>query len=263
MKKFRFALLALLLPGILAAQTLSRMWSEKTAITIDKGKWESGIVQSFRYGLTDRVELRTNALLLPIFPNIGVKLTLPDQKGWLLASEHAVSYPTLLLKSLSFKGTGGLLSPEFHYPFMISLSNSILATKVLNPKSMFTADLGFSLTLHGSNPDYQSSIDYPVLYPRMAHYYHGVSLRAGGSYKLQLGDRWLLEENVRTFILTRPSENVFLENAGTLQWLVGKSFRIRGGYHFSWGTYPYGNQFQLCPTIDLIFGNQKRPINFQ
>jgi hypothetical protein len=257
MKKRTFVLLALMLPTVLTAQTFIQKWSEKTAYTLEKGKWESGIFQSFRWGLNDRIELRTNALLLPIFPNAGIKIALGEKSGWLLASEHALSYPTLLLKSLSFKGTGGMLSPEFSYPTMISLSNTLLATKPLGVDALFSAEIGVSFTIHGQNPDYQSSIDYPVLYPRMAHYYEGVSLRVGGSYKRQLWERWYLEENAKWFVITRNRDNLFLENAGTVMWAVGRSLRIRGGYNLSWGTYPFGNQLQLCPTIDLVFGSRK------
>ena len=139
MNKRTILVLALLLPTLLTAQTLNQKWSEKTAYTLDKGKWETGIFQSFRYGLTDKIELRTNALILPIFPNVGVKIALQEFNGWQLASEHALSYPTLLLQSLSFKGTGGFLSPEFSYPFMISLSNGLWATKPLGTSACFTA----------------------------------------------------------------------------------------------------------------------------
>ncbi len=250
-------LLALMLPIVLTAQTLTHNWSEKTAYTLAKGKWETGIFQSFRYGLNDNIELRTNALLLPIFPNAGFKITLAEKGGWLLASEHAISYPTLLLKSLSFKGTGGILSPEFSYPFMLSLSNDVLASKLVGNNALLTVHAGFSFTLHGQNPNYQSSIDYPVLYPRMAHYYQGASLRAGGSFKWQFGEEWSLEENAKFFLIIRSQDNIFLENAGTLQWAVGESLRLRGGYNLSWGTYPFGNQLQLCPTIDLVFGSRK------
>ena len=257
MKKNILSVLALMLPMLLTAQTLTKKWSEKTAYTLEKGKWETGIFQSFRYGLNNQIELRTNALLLPIFPNVGVKIALMEKSGWVFASEHALSYPTLLLKSLSFKGTGGFLSPEFSYPTMISLSNTLYGTKTLESNALLTAEVGFSFTLHGQNPDYQSSIDYPVLYPRMAHYYKGVSLRLGGSYKRQLSERLFLEENAKLFVITRNSDNLFLENAGTIMWAVGRSLRIRGGYNLSWGTYPFGNQFQLCPTIDLVFGSRK------
>jgi hypothetical protein len=249
------ALVALLLPTMLFAQNLERRWSEKTAFTLEKGKWESGLFQSFRYGLSDKVELRTNALLLPIFPNLGVKVAWAEYGDWQLAGEHSLSYPTLLLKSLSFKGTGGFLSPEFSYPFMLATSHIAYASRWLGDKALLTAEAGFSLTLRGGSIDYRSSIDYPVLYPRMAHYFKGMTLRGGVSYKLGLAERWSLEENARLFGMTRARDNLFVENAGTLQGLVGKSFRIRCGYNMSWGAYPYGNQMQLCPTLDLVFGN--------
>lgn len=256
MNKRILPLLALLLPMLLSAQTLTQTWSEKTAYNLEKGKWETGIFQSFRYGLSDKIELRTNALLLPIFPNVGVKVALAEKCGWVLASEHALSYPTLLLQSLSFKGTGGLISPEFSYPFMLALSNTFYATKPFNDCALFTAEAGFSFALRGQKPDYRSSVDYPVLYPRMAHYYEGMTFRAAGSYKLEFARRWSLEENARLFVVTRDQDNLFLENAGTLQWAVSKSLRLRAGYNLSWGTYPFGNQWQLCPTFDLVFGSR-------
>lgn len=257
MKKLLFIVFASMLPMMLTAQFFQHQWSEKTAYTLDKGKWESGLFQSFRYGLNPQVELRTNALLLPIFPNVGVKIALMEKGGWTFASEHAISYPTLLLKSLSFKGTGGFLSPEFSYPNMISSSNTLFATESIGSNALFTAEVGMSFSLRGQKLDYQSSIDYPVLYPRMAHYYQGALLRVGGSYKRMLSNTLFLEENAKLFLVTRNRDNVFLENAGTLHWAVGKSFGIRGGYNLSWGTYPFGNQWQLCPTIDLVFGSTK------
>lgn len=257
MNKNIVLLVLLLIPGMLTAQTLSKRWSDKTTYTLKEGKWETGIFQSFRYGWNDRIELRTNAILLPIFPNIGVKLALGSKNGWLFASEHALSYPTLLLKSLSFKGTGGFLSPEFTYPTMISVSNGVLASKPLGTSSLLTGEAGFSFTLRKLTPDYQSSIDLPLFYPRMAHYYEGVSLRAGCSYKGLITEKLYFEENCKLFFITRYRDNFFAENGGTLMWAVGKSLRIRGGYVLSWGKYPFGNQFQLWPTLDFVFGSRK------
>jgi hypothetical protein len=256
MKRYAF-LVVLLLGGVVAAQTLSNKWSDRTAYTLEKGKWETGIFQSFRYGLNDKIELRTNAILLPIFPNAGVKVAWGSKYGWLIASEHALSYPTLLLQSLAFKGTGGFLSPQFHYPTMISINNALLVTKPLLESSLLSGEAGFSFTLHGQIPNYQSSIDLPLIYPRMAHYFEGVSLRAGGSFKTLITENLFFEDNVKLFVITRNQDNVFAENGGTLMWAVGKSLRIRGGYILSWGKYPFGNQFQLWPTLDLVFGCRK------
>jgi hypothetical protein len=262
MKRILLVMLVLLLPNLLKAQTLSsqtlsKRWSDRTAYTLEKGKWETGIFQSFRYGLNDKIELRTNAILLPIFPNAGVKVAWGSKNGWIFASEHALSYPTLLLQSLAFKGAGGILSPQFDYPTMISVSNTLLVTKPLWDCSLFTGEAGFSFTLHGRNPDYQSSIDLPLIYPRMAHYFQGVSFRAGGSFKGMITEKLFYEDNLKLFVITRNQDNVFAENSGTLMWAVGKSLRIKGGYVLSWGRYPFGNQFQLWPTLDLVFGSRK------
>ena len=237
--------------------TVSEKWGDNTAYTEPARKWETGIIQSFRLGLNDKTELRTNALLFPVLPNVGVKLGWGTNDGFVFASEHAVSYPTLFLKTVSMKGTGGLISPQFSFPFILAINNSLIVSKPVGTNSLLSADAGFCFSIRGGTPDYRSSIDLPLFYPRMAHYYQGVSLRAGSSFKGQIVNRLLYEESARLFVITRNSDNLFVENTGTLMWAVGKSLRIKAGYCMTWGRYPFGNEFNLMPTLDLVFGSKR------
>jgi hypothetical protein len=231
-------------------------WSENTAFLMPAGKWESGIFQPFRLGLSGRVELRSNALLMPMLPNVGIKAALGEgnQVSW--ASEHSVSYPTLFLNLVSMKGTGGLISPQFDFPFMISLSNSLLASFRAGSSTLVTAHAGIAITFRSSKPDYQSSIDIPFIYQRMAHFYDGASLRTGISVKKALVRKLFWEEAFRFFLITRSHDNLFLENAGTLMWTSHRSFRIKAGYIVSWGNYPFGIHLQMWPSVDILFGSK-------
>ncbi len=234
-----------------------KRWSENTAYTMPAHSWETGLFQSLRIGLSDKVELRSNALIIPILPNIGVKVSYGEKNDLYLASEHALSYPTMFLKTFQMKGTGGLISSQYDIPMMFSISNNFLLSKPLGEKSLLSADAGFSFVIRSGSIDYRASIDEPFFYQRMAHYYKGVQIRAGGSYKTQLLNNLFAEENIKIYGMTRKSDNIFIENKGVLMLSTKKSFRIRGGYMLSWGAYPFGNHLQMWPVIDIMFGKLK------
>jgi len=233
-------------------------WTDNTAYIMPAGKWESGIFQSFSLGLNDKIELRSDALLMPVLPNAGVKFLIRSGENFTLASEHSISFPSVFLNVVSFKGTGGLISPQYSFPFIMTFSNSMIATKRIGSSSLLTADVGLTLALRGGKIDYQSSIDIPFIYQRMAHYYKGSSIRSGVSFKGTIVKNLYFEEGIRIFLITRKSENIFLENSGAVMWNSKGSLRIKGGYLLSWGKYPFGNHLQLWPALDLIFGSRSR-----
>ncbi|MBL7851981.1 MAG: hypothetical protein JNN04_13855, partial [Cyclobacteriaceae bacterium] len=102
-----------------------RVWSYNTAHVMEKKKWESGIAQPFRYGWKDRIEVRSNLLEMPVFPNLGIKVAHAERWGFSFASEHLLSYPTVFLNTVSTKGTGGLISPQYApYPAIFSIMNT-------------------------------------------------------------------------------------------------------------------------------------------
>jgi hypothetical protein len=260
MSRLSWVILFLLFQTALSGQDLSLplrdKWSFNTAYLMPKGKWESGIVQPFRYGLKDKIELHSNALEFPLLPNAGIKLAQGTRNGIVFASDHVLSYPTLFLNTVSMKGVGGLISPEFGYPFLLSITNAIIASKPIGPSSLLSVSAGFAFAIRSSKPDPQSTIDLPLFYPRMAHWYEGTSIRLGVSYKGILGTKWFYEEGLQSFIITRPENNFFIENSGTIMWAVGRSCRIKGGYNLSYGRYPFGTMWQLWPTLDFVFGSK-------
>lgn len=239
------------------AQTNQSRWSYNSASTLPHGSWESGIVQPFRYGITDRLEVGGNVLLFPLLPNAGVRFGFGDKRGILLASEHVVSIPSVFLNTVSRKGTGGMISPEFEFPFMISFRNSLIATRFLNERTSVNLKAGFSFTLKNGSVDPLATIDLPVFYPRMAHYYKGISLNLAGSVSGQLSSHWFYEEGLNAFYITRNRDNFFSENRGCLIWKTSRSLRIKGGYVLSYGCFPFGRYWQLWPSVDLVFGSRR------
>lgn len=240
-----------------ASVAISSAWGYNTAYLKPVHQWESGIAQPFRYGWSSKVELRSNALELPIFPNVGVKIAQGERGGYVFASEHLISYPTLFLNTVAMKGTGGLISPEFApFPTLVSLRNTLIVSKPAGTHGLLNAFLGYTFSIRSSKPDPNATIDLPLVYPRLAHNYDGSTIRVGFMYKAVISKKFLYEDGVETFIILRNYNNFFFENTGALMWIVGKSFRIRGGYSLSYGRYPYGTQWQLWPAIDFVFGSK-------
>ena len=238
-------------------EPLLKKWSYNTAYLMPAGKWESGLFQPFRYGISQKMEVYTNVLMLPLIPSAGVKISLGTKSGLDIASEHSLSVPTPFLNIMSRKGIGGLISPEYDFAFIISVYNGLIVSRKIAPKVLASAKAGFAFAIRGEKPDPQSTIDLPVFYSRMAHYYDGASIRLGASVKGSLGDKWFYEEGVQAFIITRKENNFFFENTGTIMWALGKSLRIRGGYILAYGKYPYVNpKWQMWPTLDLVFGSK-------
>jgi hypothetical protein len=245
--------------NILQAQDapLLKKWSYNTAYQMPAGKWESGIFQPFRYGISDKLEVHTNVLMLPFFPGAGVKIALGTKNNFVIASEHSLSSPTPFLNFISRKGIGGMISPEYNFSFILSVANSILVSRQIAPSAILSANAGFTFALRGSKPDPQSTIDMPLFYPRMAHYYEGASVKAGAAVKGSMCKKWFYEEGLQVFIITRAENNFFFENNGTIMWALGKSLRIKGGYILAYGKYPYITpKWQMWPTLDLVFGSR-------
>lgn len=245
--------------GILNAQDepLLKKWSYNTAYLMPAGKWESGLFQPFRYGINQKLEVFTHVLMLPFKPEAGVKMAWATKNNFVIASEHTLSVPTPFLNIVSREDIGGLISPEYDFSFILSVSNAFTVSRQIAPKTLLSAKAGFAFAIRAEKPDPQSTIDMPVFYPRMAHYYDGASIRLGTAVKGSLGEKWFYEEGLQVFIITRPEYNFFFENTGTIMWAVGKSLRIRGGYILAFGKYPYENpKWQMWPTLDVVFGSK-------
>ena len=72
---------------------------------------------------------------------------------------------------------------------MIGLTNEILATRSI-AKGQLTGKAGLLLGLRGDDLDPLSTIDIPLVYPRLTIYYNGWGLRLGSDYVAPIKGRW-------------------------------------------------------------------------
>jgi hypothetical protein len=253
-----FSLLAAITFGASAqSQFVKKYMSYNSAYQMPKKKWESGIRQPFRFGLTEKTEIYSTALALPLIPNAGIKFSWGEKGGFNFATSHSLSIPSPVLNILSRKGTGGFISPEFTFPFILSVSNSVMASKPVCDSALLTLKADFLFAIRGHEIDPQSTIDLPVIYPRMAHYYKGSSVRLSASIKTPVMKKLGVEEGLQVFLITRSENNFFAENTGYLYWKMSKKMLLKAGYNLSYGVYPFGKHWQLWPSLDLLFGSRR------
>ncbi|MGB8492596.1 MAG: hypothetical protein WCE64_16200 [Bacteroidales bacterium] len=234
----------------------AKNWSYGTAVLLRAGQWETGIFQQFRFGLNDNLEIHSSLLLLPLIPNAGIKVSLGTMKGFTFASDHVLSYPTVFLNLVSRKGIGGLIPPEFDFPFVLSFGNSILVSRAAGKKTLVTAYAGIYFSIRTGKPDPQSTFDLPLVYPRMSHYYSGPAFRYGLSCRGAIVKRFCFDQGIQFFSITGNRNNFFAENTGSVLWSSNR-LGIKAGYILSYGKYPFGTHWQMWPSIDLIFGSKK------
>jgi hypothetical protein len=230
-------------------------WTEGTAYTIPKKRWELGLFTVSRYGITDKLELSAHPLMFFLMPQVKLKAGWGEYSGFRLATEHGILYPTVFMRLVSTKGTGGLISPEFTIPQMFAIYNRFLVSYGPFRNAIITGHAGIAFSVKFGSLDPASTIDLPVIYPRLAVFYNQPEFDAGidfrGKFVPRLG--WLF--NVENFIVCGTPENYFMENKGVLSYTsVKESLRIEAGYKLCFGRYPAGPQWHLLPVIDLVFG---------
>jgi hypothetical protein len=257
MKKVLLSLIGIFIfTGLFAQDTLTRnYWTDGTACNIPKHRWELGLFTASRYGISKNLELSAHPLMFFLMPQVKVKIGWGDYSGFRLATEHGIFYPTLFMRLVATKGTGGLISPEYTIPQMFAVSNRFLVSYRPFNKALLTAHAGIAFAIKFGPLNPQSTIDLPIIYPRLAVFYNEPEFDAGIDFRGQFIPRlgWLF--NVENFIVCGTEQNYFMENKGVLAYTSKKAtLRIEAGYKLCFGRYPAGPQWHLLPVIDLIFG---------
>ncbi len=227
-------------------------WSAGTAFTLPAQRWEVGLFQPLRYGLTDTVELSTHPLTDTIAPALTAKIALPKVGAHAFAIEHTVRYPTPMLRLLSREGIGGVWAADAEIPHIIALESAVLTTLPYHDKHWLSTRLAFTAAPRVGDADWQS-VDLPLITTRTAAYHDGVSLRAGLDADGVLAGpvHYLLDVDV--FWMPVRDDSIAVEHAGTLTWRVSDGFALTGGYKFVWGQYPFGTDWHLLPLADLAW----------
>ncbi len=231
------------------------IWSSGAAYTLPAGRMEVGVFQPLRYGVTSTLEFSIHPLVAFLMPNLSIKWSHLSTKGFHVSTQHSLYYPTPLLRTVAKEGTGGLISPEFSIPNMVAVTTEVLASKMIASGHLLTGKLGCSLAAKSADLDSRTTIDLPLIFPRMSVFYHGYSLRGGANLQGKMFRRWHYRMDAEFFFTPKAEESFAFEHLGLLSWRKSDRFQSCLGYKLTYGEYPFGSQWHLlAPLIDLQWG---------
>ena len=222
------------------------IWSSGTAHSLPKGQWEVGLFQPLRYGMSDDQDIALHPLFAIKLPNLVYKKTWVEKNSWTIATRHGFYYPTPLLQSITGGGKFKIVAPQFEFPTLIGLTNEILVTRSLGD-GLLTGKAGLLLGLGGSDLDPTSTIDVPLVYPRLAVYYNGWGLRLGSDYMAPIKGRWSGFVDGDVFMYPGSASALFFETKVLLIWTKSSRLRFMVGYKITYGEYPFGAHWQILP----------------
>ena len=227
-------------------QADTNIWSSGTAYSLPKGQWETGLFQPVRYGLNDDQDIVLHPFFALKLPNLVFKKTWTEKNSWTIASRHGFYYPTPLLQSITGAGKFKIVAPQFEFPTLIGLTNEILATRSVGTGQL-PGKAGLLLGLGGGDLDPLSTIDIPLVYPRLAVYYNGWGLRLGSDYVAPIKGRWSGFVDGDVFLYPGSSSALFFETKVLLIWTKSSRLRLMVGYKLTYGKYPFGSHWQILP----------------
>ena len=220
---------------------------------LPKGKFKTGLFQSLGYGLSENIEISTHPVLMFFIPNLAVQKRHPSWAGLGLASRHSLVVPTPLLKLVTKKGVGGFISPEFNIPFMISFKNEIKLKRELNDNWDITGKAGLTLAYSSEEMDGRTTIDLPVVFPRLGVFYNGYAVNFRLGFTGTLLPRLGLLTDLNVLLLPGMEEGFAFEHKNLLTWVLSNRTDIQIGYKLICGEYPFGVQWHLLPLFDVLW----------
>ena len=226
------------------------VWSMGSAMTLPEKRIEVGLFHPLQYGLAPDVELSTYPLDNILFPNISLKKAWTTRRGLLFATQHEITCPTPLLRTLARPGAGGIVPENSEIPFMLAFSQQGLMTKKWNDRFAATFKAGFRLVARFGELD-MPTIDYPIVYPRTAAYHSGFGVNAGADAAGALRGRLGYHADVDFFLTGLDEGGWALEHKALLVWKKSRRFSLCLGYQLSVGAYPFGNELFIMPFYPI------------
>jgi hypothetical protein len=229
-----------------------RYWTAGTSYTLPRHRFELGILEESRFGITDHLEISSHLLQNFLIPNLSLKKCWYSYHGFNLATKHGLFYPSPFMRTVAREGIGGFISPEFDIPDVLIISNQILLSFSPLKYTLLTAYSGIKFSIRGGELDSRTTIDLPFLYPRLAVLYSQPELDAGIDFRGYFTKRfgWMLA--IDNYWLMNTSYNYFLENNVCLTYTSKKqTFRIETGSKLCYGDYLPGPQWHLLPMLSL------------
>ena len=234
----------------------------RSADLMEKGDVRYSLFSKAEYGLTDKMTLSIHPLWIFMAPSVDVKWQIKKSDKNAIAIVHGISSPTPVMKLVAAEGTGGLISPEFDIPFMLSVKNGLISTWHVGTIHRMSAELNVKVALFNSKLLPGSSIDLPVISPRNAVYYKNAGLNLGLVAEGVLLKKTDYYTGVQLFLFPFEDNEYKEEYPETGQYFgewttmifynTGTSFKIGAGTRLCYGDYPFGTQWHLLPQLDFV-----------
>ena len=228
-------------------------WSGQRAETIPRGRYEVGVFSPLRYGLSERVELRTHPLAMFVLPNLAAKIQWDSLGPWRLSTHHGFHIPTLMLRLLAREGTGGVLPDPSIIPFILGLENGFVATaQIPNAPHWVTITSGVSIAPRFAEADFPT-IDLAVIYPRTMAYHTIASTYGSIALEGALGGPFHYHVIGKGFFATGLGGAFALEQTIRLVWRPSRTFQLTAGVLSSISSLPFGTDARWLPLLDAHF----------
>ncbi len=263
MKNPIFFLLIVLLNAVpLPAQ--KTLWRYGTSRTLPMGQQEFGIMHPFQIGATDKLEISAQPLLgLTLAPNVSFKYSWLDG-SWGVASRHAFSMPTQLVRTLAYlPWDASVLRPQHEIPYVFNFRNEGIVTKQIATEMLITARAGFEFSLKAwgdsSLPAVTAKPFYRLLYLRSTTLNKKLLWYAGAQYDVNIYKDFNAMADL-FFYSSGWFNGWAVEHKGYFIWNKSNKFAALIGYKMGYGTYPEptftqppANRFFIFPAADLIW----------
>lgn len=257
MKKYLFIIIInLSILSLNAQDSLSyKYFNNGTAFTMPKHRFELGILDESSYGLKDDLQISSPHLIVCfLLPNFQIKKYWGSYHGFYFASKHGIFYPSIFMRTVATKGTGGLISPEYKIPDMLAINNQMLVSYIPFKKAILTINAGFKFAINSGELNPQSTIDFPIFYPRLAVFYNQPELDAGIDFRGTIIRRLGWQLSVDNFWFSNTDFNYFMEHNLGLTYISKKqTCKIELGYKLCYGKYVPGDQWHLLPLAGFVF----------
>ncbi len=240
--------LSLCLASLLYSQT---QFYNETALPAPARTIQKGLFQPLVYGYSAKVTFSTHALAFPVMPNLTMKWNYYQQANRGLSFQHAMYYPTPLLRLIARKGIGGIISPEFNIPSAFIIYSGVLFTQIAD-RQYLTLKAGLNLGLKTGKLDTRTTIDLPLVYPRLQMLYDKWGTRFGIDYRRLLSQQFSGLIDADIFYYPTAYCRFAIEHKALLIWHCSPRNQVTFGYKLVYGEYPFGKAWHLfLPLIDF------------
>jgi hypothetical protein len=188
-----------------------------------------------------------------LVPGLRLKQQWYAGSTWFIASTHSVYSLTPLLRFLRREGTGGIIPPDNAVPVFAGSDNYLLATWKYSGAHRATIRMGAKLN-YGIGDNTLETIDYFMVYPRIASCFSGYSFDAGIELRGTVWKPVFYAANSDLFLMPGMNGVWEVEQSGLLEWRFKRRLAVSAGARYVAGEFPFGFDWMIFPMVDVKLG---------